>query len=530
MNESPKKNEDQHGKSVKKELDHFFHTTSIKGVSKTANAKEIALRIMWLVVLLGGLAIGIWQLVRITSLYFTYSTATSIRKEKRDIPFPDVTVCNLQPISSSTENDALADLDTFFTSTWEDVFKNSSWDHTNDEEEQFMQYQLPTMKGYAQNVEPEKFQMLGHSYDSFIKSCSLTYKHEGLLGAGISCPENETLFTSLDPNYVKRFTVSVSRLKKAVQKLKLLFYLDDFVKYVYPTYHSKRNQQIGKGVLVAVHAPNTIPDMSHALMVAPGHSAAVYLNPEVNIKLPSPYGTCNESTKVVYYADNSYTITPESCVWDCMQEYTITKCGCLDIDLPVTRMQFEKFPFCGQIFQTSAHQENESQTVRRIKCYSNLKYANVTCHCDEPCNRYDYKQTINQIPWPHESFHLAFYEKVIEYDKAVSKKFEYYGQFYEADDDEHDNISNIANKIYQSNLIERNYVELIIQFKSSEVTVLEERKGLNWETLFGGVGGILNLWIGFNIVTIFELVELIYKLIRACISSYTNRNQVAKIN
>ena len=115
MNESPKKNEDQHGKSVKKELDHFFHTTSIKGVSKTANAKEIALRIMWLVVLLGGLAVGIWQLVRITSFYFTYSTATSIRKEKRDIPFPDVTVCNLQPISSSTEDDALADLDTFFT-------------------------------------------------------------------------------------------------------------------------------------------------------------------------------------------------------------------------------------------------------------------------------------------------------------------------------------------------------------------------------------------------------------------------------
>ena len=294
--------------------------------------------------------------------------------------------------------------------------------------------------------------MLRHSYDSFIKSCSLTYKHEGLLGAGISCPENKTLFTILDPNYVKCFTVSVSRLKKAVQKLKLLFYLDDFVKYVYPTYHSKSIQQIGKGVLVAVH-----------------------LNPEVNIKLPSPYGTCNESTKV-YYADNSYTITPESCVWDCMQEYMITKCGCLDIDLPVTRWQLEKYLYCGQIFQTPAHQENENQTVRRIKCYSNLKNANVTCQCDEPCKKYDYKPTINQIPWPHESFHLAFYEKVIEYDGAVSKKFEYYGKLYEAFYDEHDNISHTANKIYQSSLIERNYVELIIQFKSSEVTVLERGK------------------------------------------------------
>ena len=83
--------------------------------------------------------------------------------------------------------------------------------------------------------------------------------------------------------------------------------------------------------------------------------------------------------------------------------------------------------------------------------------------------------------------------------------------------------------IYQSDLIERNYIELIIQFKSSEVTVLEEIKSLTWETLFGGVGGILNLWIGFNIVAIFELVELIYKLIIACFSGYNNRNQVIDI-
>ena len=514
-------------KTVKKELDHFCHTTSIKGVSKTANAKVISLRIMWLVVLLGGMAIGIWQLARITSLYFTYPTATSIRKEKLDIPFPDVTVCNLQPISSSTKNDTLIDLQNYFYEIDQEMLHYGIYER-NELIADFIFDQLISIKGFAQNVEQEIFEELGHAYNSFIKSCSWTYKHEGLLGAGVSCSENQSI-SILDPNYVKCFTFSGSKLEKDVQKLKLVLYLDDFVNYVFPSYHSTRDQQIGKGVLLAIHAPDTIPETLQTLMVAPGHSAAVYLNPEVSLKLPDPYGNCTESTKVVYYADKNYTVTPESCVWDCMQEYTITKCGCLDIDLPVTKRQLEKYPYCGKLFETRAHQQAKDELIGRINCFFTLTYDKSSCQCDEPCEKYDYKPTINQIPWPHESYHLAFYEKVIANDETVSRQFEYYGKLYEAYYDEHENISNIAKMIYQSDLIERNYIELIIQFKSSEVTVLEEIKSLTWETLFGGVGGILNLWIGFNIVAIFELVELIYKLIIACFSGYNNRNQVIDI-
>ena len=85
---------------VKESIVQYGHTTSVKGVSKAVKSTRWSLRILWLIAFCIGAAAGIYQIATLLIKYYSYSTYTSISVcNGCHPPFPDVTLCSLNPIN-----------------------------------------------------------------------------------------------------------------------------------------------------------------------------------------------------------------------------------------------------------------------------------------------------------------------------------------------------------------------------------------------------------------------------------------------
>ncbi|XP_064641880.1 FMRFamide-activated amiloride-sensitive sodium channel-like [Lineus longissimus] len=76
----------------------FLMTTSVRGVGRIFKTKSRLLMILWTTVVLAFLILSIYQVSEIIRGYFRYDTTQEQRiRIPRKIPFPDITLCNLQP-------------------------------------------------------------------------------------------------------------------------------------------------------------------------------------------------------------------------------------------------------------------------------------------------------------------------------------------------------------------------------------------------------------------------------------------------
>lgn len=274
--------------STKADKKSIMEFCPIMGTSKCARC----LRIIWILLVIASAALCMYQLANLVNFYFAYPTSTVIRRENRHVPFPDVTVCNLQPLSSvnssktlealekynSEVDDAAAHIRSRHTNTFS-KFLHSRNDSTPENLEQTIQGYLKTMKGMAQNMNLAKFQGIGHKKESLIPLCSWTFQNSRV-GSNTACDLQAEVQKHFDPNYIKCYTVQAANasnnMENSVESLKLILYLDQFVKMLYADYDAERDQRIGMGVLVALHVPapcptSRTPSQWHQVHPLPSH-------------------------------------------------------------------------------------------------------------------------------------------------------------------------------------------------------------------------------------------------------------------
>ena len=86
---------------MKKVVNTWVQTTSVKGLSKAAKSDDHCTRILWIVGTLAGLGIALNLLYTLTSDYLKFETIIQIEKCSTCRPdFPDITVCNLNVLAS----------------------------------------------------------------------------------------------------------------------------------------------------------------------------------------------------------------------------------------------------------------------------------------------------------------------------------------------------------------------------------------------------------------------------------------------
>lgn len=150
--------------NIKEHLKQFGATTSVKGISKVLKSKSTGVKILWMFAILAGASIATYQLSIFLVKYFSYSVYTKVSFCNDCLPpFPDVTFCNLNPVSliSSYEQSLPFNMYMYWI---HNLTTGQHWDleklrrDMNLDEKRFKHliYNLYSLEGYMHNIDAKQ--------------------------------------------------------------------------------------------------------------------------------------------------------------------------------------------------------------------------------------------------------------------------------------------------------------------------------------------------------------------------------------
>src|SRR5271165_6631228 len=93
-----------HPDTSKHIVHHFLTTTTTCGLKHVANAKYVAVKMLWLACFAASASMFTLQAYQLIQNYLSYPTTINTVLGFKQLPFPVVTVCNLNPYKRSQLN------------------------------------------------------------------------------------------------------------------------------------------------------------------------------------------------------------------------------------------------------------------------------------------------------------------------------------------------------------------------------------------------------------------------------------------
>ncbi|KAM7133956.1 acid-sensing ion channel 2-like, partial [Macrochelys suwanniensis] len=178
--------------------------------------------------------------------------------------------------------------------------------------------------------------------------------------------------------------------------------------------------------------------------------------------LPPPWGECRSSDVGLDFFP-VYSIT--ACRIDCETRYIVENCNCKMVHMPGDA------PFC-----TPEQYKECAEPALGLLAEKDSNY----CICRMPCNLTRYNKELSMVKIPSKTS-----------AKYLEKKF---------------------NK--SEKYISENILVLDIFFEALNYETIEQKKAYEVAALLGDIGGQMGLFIGASILTILELFDYIYELIK----------------
>uniref|UniRef100_A0A8C3CNV7 Acid-sensing ion channel 2 n=1 Tax=Cairina moschata TaxID=8855 RepID=A0A8C3CNV7_CAIMO len=178
--------------------------------------------------------------------------------------------------------------------------------------------------------------------------------------------------------------------------------------------------------------------------------------------LPPPWGECRSSEMGLDFFP-VYSIT--ACRIDCETRYIVENCNCKMVHMPGDA------PFC-----TPEQYKECAEPALGLLAEKDSNY----CICRTPCNLTRYNKELSMVKIPSKTS-----------AKYLEKKF---------------------NK--SEKYISENILVLDIFFEALNYETIEQKKAYEVAALLGDIGGQMGLFIGASILTILELFDYIYELIK----------------
>ncbi|XP_011903718.1 PREDICTED: acid-sensing ion channel 1 isoform X2 [Cercocebus atys] len=219
------------------------------------------------------------------------------------------------------------------------------------------------------------------------------------------------------------------------------------------------------GIKVQIHSQDEPPFIDQlGFGVAPGFQTFVACQEQRLIYLPPPWGTCKAVTmdSDLDFFD-SYSIT--ACRIDCETRYLVENCNCRMVHMPGDA------PYC-----TPEQYKECADPALDFLVEKDQEY----CVCEMPCNltRYGKELSMVKIPSKASAKYLA---------KKFNKSEQYIGE---------------------------NILVLDIFFEVLNYETIEQKKAYEIAGLLGDIGGQMGLFIGASILTVLELFDYAYEVIK----------------
>uniref|UniRef100_A0A8B9C6I6 Acid sensing ion channel subunit 2 n=1 Tax=Anser brachyrhynchus TaxID=132585 RepID=A0A8B9C6I6_9AVES len=217
------------------------------------------------------------------------------------------------------------------------------------------------------------------------------------------------------------------------------------------------------GVKVQIHSQSEPPFVQElGFGVAPGFQTFVATQEQRLTYLPPPWGECRSSEMGLDFFP-VYSIT--ACRIDCETRYIVENCNCKMVHMPGDA------PFC-----TPEQYKECAEPALGLLAEKDSNY----CICRTPCNLTRYNKELSMVKIPSKTS-----------AKYLEKKF---------------------NK--SEKYISENILVLDIFFEALNYETIEQKKAYEVAALLGDIGGQMGLFIGASILTILELFDYIYELIK----------------
>ncbi|XP_040059723.1 acid-sensing ion channel 1B isoform X1 [Gasterosteus aculeatus] len=217
------------------------------------------------------------------------------------------------------------------------------------------------------------------------------------------------------------------------------------------------------GIKVQIHTQDEPPFIDQlGFGVAPGFQTFVSCQEQRLTYLPPPWGDC-KATPMDSDFFSTYSIT--ACRIDCETRYLVENCNCRMVHMPGDA------PYCTPEQYKECADPALDFLVERDNDY---------CVCETPCNMTRFGKEMSFVKIPSKAS-----------AKYLAKKF---------------------NKTEQ--YIADNILVLDIFFEALNYETIEQKKAYELAGLLGDIGGQMGLFIGASLLTILELFDYLYEVIK----------------
>ena len=478
-----------------------------------------------------------WQCATLIERYYSYPKKVNVEIIQQPVQFPWVSVCNndhldilnvarTKPLFQRYIDGTDADIDEDLLN-WEKAYREF-WDTST---YFFIGFEFPPSRseylyklleavysriGFTANLGVDLASSGGIKLNDFIVSCRFM---------GKECDINESFVKFFDPYYFNCFTF---RLKgdmttrtnhpNGVENgLTILLFVgsgsqvnvvNDAFERVLPGMTSTEYTPISsRGAKVVVHPPNTATNPSSQSYDAPaGFSVTLGVRVSENVRMPAPWGNCTK------HEDNTtFMYTLRDCHNECLQKQVMQSCGCIDNKVSIPSSPRE-LPFCLQLppkFCPAPGDEActkiRDEWLSRVTCPEEV-FLNISrgitiasdevCFCYAPCwdVQYDSSYSLSNLP-ENAVEQYVFYKLIDDFlqkmperkKKMVHEKF---GDNY---------VANIS----------RYMTRLTVYIADNNILRTIESADYEGIRLISDIGGLLGMWIGISVITLFEMFQLV---------------------
>ena len=235
------------------------------------------------------------------------------------------------------------------------------------------------------------------------------------------------------------------------------------------------------GIIMSIHNKTDAPFTKMDVIKVPaGSETDLILNRNFITRIPPPYGSCMEtgfSSELYKYILNTLNISysQEYCFSLCMQNQTKIICGCINVFLPM--FENDNTSICGP---------NQRNFVSDLVNNFGNSSSNTVCQssCEFECSpiEFDIKTYNGHYPTTH-------YKSILQ-------------QWVQ---------NNNKNVSYSD--IPDSFAKVNVYYHSMQYLTTEQTQKFQGIDLLSNLGGVLGLWLGISLMTLIEIVELIYNLI-----------------
>ncbi|XP_035694516.1 degenerin deg-1-like [Branchiostoma floridae] len=512
---------------------NFREETTAHGIPKTVTAKSRFRRIVWGIIFLASFAYFLYNFSLMLQRYFSYPVTTSIDIKFASLPFPAVTVCNLNPVRASKlprEFRGFLGVDSDDPSPTSDIPRkkrdvlptpaptesgnvSTSQSNSSSADGYYYEYEYEyDYYDYDEGFEMEQNftimiahknetqrQQLGHQKKDFIQKC--TYN-------GRPC-SGKNFVQFLDEKYGNCFTFnkgitnngSKIPLRNVTQPgplygLQVLLYVeqDEYVPVLTET--------SGVRVLINTQADRPFPALA-GFSVATGFSSSVGLTLTEIERLGGHYGDCTDGTGKRYdLYGTTYAYSSVLCQKTCYQRAVVRDCLCADAGLPVP----DGTAVCDPANRKTAECLKETRDALRKDL--------LDCDCPEACKESVFGQTFGFSELPSASYKFDLHIDQ-SFERAPAVEYSGYKKQQRSLEQFIEELKKMDNPKIQKLSAEEasvNFVELTIYFEGLYYDKISQSPAYEVINLLGDIGGQLGLWMGVSVMTVLEFFEFIVDL------------------